>query len=140
MALLEWKDEYAIGIASVDFEHRELIKFINRIHDHLAEGDGDYATIDFLGELYAMISAHFALEEQTMRNHGYDGYAEHKEDHERLLDDIRDIMDDCNSDAGIAHDALAARLGSWFEVHFHGMDARLHKHLTMAGGSIKLEP
>ena len=67
MALLEWKDEYAIGIASVDFEHRELIKFINRIHDHLAEGDGDYATIDFLGELYAMISAHFALEEQTMR-------------------------------------------------------------------------
>ena len=134
MALLEWKDEYAIGIASVDFEHRELIKFINRMHDHLAEGAGEYTIADFFGELYAMISAHFALEEQTMRNHGYDRYAEHKEDHERLLDDIRDIMDDCNSDADFARDALAARLGSWFEVHFHGLDARLHKHLTRAAG------
>ena len=68
MALLEWKDEFAIGIASVDFEHRELINFINRMHDHLAEGAGEYTIADFFGELYAMISAHFALEEQTMRN------------------------------------------------------------------------
>lgn len=137
MALLEWKDEYAVGIASVDFEHRELIGFINRMHDHLAEGEGDYATADFLGELYAMISAHFALEEQTMRGRGYDRHAEHKEDHERLLDDIRDMMDDCDSDADFDRDALALRLGSWFGMHFHGMDARLHKHMTMTGGSIK---
>jgi hemerythrin len=131
MALLEWKEEFSIGIASVDFEHRELIGFINQLHEHLTTGDSEFAVADFLGELCSMISAHFALEEQTMRRLNYDRLAEHKDDHEFLLDDIRNMMDDCNSDA------LAARLGSWFEVHFHGMDARLHKHLTMAGRSIK---
>jgi hemerythrin len=39
-------------------------------------------------------SAHFALEERFMREHGYDQLALHKADHERLLDEIREIMDD----------------------------------------------
>lgn len=130
MALLEWKEEFSVGIASVDFEHRQLIGFINQIYENLKKDDGEYAVADFLGELCSMISAHFALEEQTMRRLNYDRFAEHKDDHERLLDDIRDIMDDCDSDTGFTRDALSARLGSWFEVHFHGMDARLHKYLT----------
>lgn len=129
MALLEWKDEYAIGIASVDYEHRELIQYINRLHNHLTEGDGEISPAAFLGELHSMISAHFALEEQTMRKHRYDGYADHKADHEHLLDDIRDIMDECDENANVSLDKLGARLGSWFGNHFQGLDAQLHKHL-----------
>jgi len=54
----------------------------------------DAAVMDFLGELYARIAAHFALKEKIMRDNGYDEYHDHKADHERLLDDIRDLMDD----------------------------------------------
>lgn len=129
MALLEWRDEFSIGIASVDFEHRELIEFINKMHEHLEQGDSEFTAADFLGELYSMISAHFALEEQTMRQHGYDQFAEHKDDHERLLEEIRDFMDGCEADVAFDDKDLGSRLNIWFSGHFNDMDSRLHHRL-----------
>ena len=35
MALLHWKDKYSVGIPAVDYEHKELIDLINRLHDEL---------------------------------------------------------------------------------------------------------
>ena len=84
---------------------------------------------DFLGEIYTRISAHFALEEKIMRARKYDQYADHKADHERLLDEIREIMDDYE-DKRIYQDAiLADRLRHWFGDHFRTKDARLHRFL-----------
>ena len=127
MALLEWKEEFSIGIASVDFEHRELIGFINQLHEHLTTGDSEFSVADFLGELCSMISAHFALEEKLMRELGYDEYEDHKVDHEHLLDEIRDIMDEYEGRVGLDEKAFGARLGAWFTEHFRTKDARFHR-------------
>ena len=94
MALIEWRQEFCTGIAGVDYEHEALIRQINSVYE-LIEDQADRAlVIDSLDEIYGSISAHFALEEQMMRRHGYDHYQEHKADHERLLDEIRDITDE----------------------------------------------
>ncbi len=94
MALIEWRKEYCTGFEDVDFEHEALIRQINAVYE-LVEDRADKAlVIDSLGEIYGSISAHFALEEQMMVRHQYDHYQQHKADHERLLDDIRDITDE----------------------------------------------
>lgn len=126
MALLDWRQEYAVGVASVDHEHQELIKLINELHAALGRSDSPQAIPDFLGEVYAQIAAHFALEERIMREHGYDQYRDHKADHERLLDEIRDIMDDYELRGAFDDATLAARLRDWFGEHFRTKDARLH--------------
>lgn len=127
MALLQWKERYSVGIDAVDHEHRQLIDLINRLHDKLNERAGEAAVSAFLGDLFAGISAHFALEERFMREHGYDQLRQHKNDHERLLDDIRDIMDEYEDDATTVSSELAARLEAWFSRHFETHDARLHR-------------
>lgn len=129
MALLEWKPEYSVGIDAIDHEHRELIELINRLHGRLLPGAKDAAAESFFGDLLRSISAHFALEEKFMREHRYDEHRQHKDDHERLLDEIRDIMDDFASDDATAHDELARRLDTWFTRHFETHDARLHRAL-----------
>ena len=129
MAIVEWRDDFRIGIASVDHEHQTLIQLINDLHAQSQGGDRE-AVLDFLGEVNAKISAHFALEEKIMRERGYDEYADHKADHERLLDGIRDIMDDYESGAYPDYgDALSIHLRDWFTQHFKTKDARLHKML-----------
>lgn len=128
MALLKWKDRYSVGIEAVDHEHKELIDLINRLYDALAQDASAAAIESFFGDLFKGISAHFALEERFMRERRYDQMTAHKNDHERLLDEIRDIMDDC-ADAPQATSALAARLEAWFARHFETHDARLHKAL-----------
>lgn len=127
MALLEWRKDFETGIDDVDHEHRELVDLINRLHDELG-GDAPAATVSaFLGEVFARISAHFALEESIMRKHSYDQYEDHKSDHEKLLDDIRDIMDDFEAGKYVAYDeALANAVRDWFVNHFKTRDARLH--------------
>ena len=130
MALIEWKDDFKIGIASVDHEHETMIALLNDLHAKLQAGAEKDAVALFLGEVFAKISAHFALEEREMRERGYDQFADHKADHERLLDEIRDIMDRHEADPSFDFEAeLAGQLRDWFGVHFQTKDARLHKTL-----------
>ena len=88
--LIQWRESFALGVASVDHEHRELIELINELHAAMQVPDSDIEVHEFLGELLAQTSAHFALEEKLMREHGYGRYPQHKADHERLLDEIRE--------------------------------------------------
>lgn len=131
MTLLEWRDEYRIGIAEVDHEHQGLICLINDVHAALGADRSSARIEEFLGEIYARISAHFALEEKDMRAHRYPEFAQHKADHERLLDEIRDIMDE-HSESGVLDDhAFSNRLAAWFGNHFKTYDARLHSFLRV---------
>jgi len=131
MPLLEWRDEFKTGNPSVDHEHRELIELINELHEKLRETSRNSDEIsDFLGEIYARISAHFALEERLMREKAYVDYPEHKADHDRLLNDIGDIMDDYDSGSfDNLEKTLAKRLQNWFTTHFSTLDVKLHSLL-----------
>ena len=68
-----------------------------------------------------------------MRREGYDEYADHNGDHERLLDQIRDLMEAQEADTfAEVRDEFAARLEAWFVDRFRAQDARLHGRLTGA--------
>ncbi len=129
MALIEWKDEFSVGVPDVDYKHQKLIALINDLNEAMSSDNSEVTVMDFLGEIYAHVSAHFALEEKIMRERKYDHYAEHKADHEALLDELRDIMDDYEENAYFSDDTFANAVGSWFPDHFKSRDARLHKHL-----------
>jgi hemerythrin len=131
MAGLEWRAEFATGVADVDHEHRDLIAWIDRTLAAAAAGPRA-AVADHLGEIFARISAHFALEERVMSARSYDQLAEHKRDHETLLEDIREIMDAYEQGDRTLEERFAERLSDWFGVHFRTHDARFHHALPPA--------
>ena len=126
MSLIEWRKEFETGIPDIDHEHRELVELINSLHAHMATGADHSRAAAFLGEVFARIAAHFALEESIMRKHAYDEYEAHKAEHEQLLDEIRDIMDGATT--GYAT-SLSSVVRDWFVNHFKSKDARLHRKL-----------
>ena len=125
--LLAWKPEYSLGIPAVDHEHQELFGLINELHASLFDPATGTTVADFLGELFTKVSSHFALEERLMRDGRYAGYPDHKSDHERLLDEVRDLMDDYEDGRYVDLDRFAVELEGWFSVHFSTHDAALHK-------------
>ncbi len=130
MALIEWRDEFNTGVSEVDHEHKEIVALINELHEAMGEDASQDEIGRFLGDVFAKISSHFALEETVMRKHNYDEYEDHKNDHEKLLDDLRDIMDDAEEGVGKNYKAaLAESVRDWFVNHFKTKDARLHKKL-----------
>ena len=128
MSLLKWRDAYRIGIVEVDHEHQQLIAQINALLETSRDGSAT-AVANALGELHAQIAAHFALEEKLMRSQQYSGYAAHREDHEQLLDELRDVMDRHELIGRYRAAALAERLVPWFTKHFSTHDARWHASL-----------
>ena len=126
MGLLHWERRYSVGIEGVDHEHRELVDLINRLYEEARVLGSKVAVLGFFGDLFKAISAHFALEERIMRERGYDQLTQHKNDHERLLDEIRDIMEDYEVTDLLDEQLLSQRLDAWFSRHFETHDARLH--------------
>lgn len=129
MSLLQWRDEYSVGVPSVDHEHQELIATINRLHDAMRTSADHDRVVDALCDIFAQISAHFALEEKIMRDAHYSAYPEHKLDHETLLDELRDIMDSVDEQGRYDEGELSQDLDRWFSDHFRTHDAKLHRLL-----------
>ena len=129
MSLIEWKPEFSVGNAVVDHEHRELIDLINSVHAGIRDGENRDRIAVGLGEIYAQIAAHFALEEKIMRDAGYPDFRPHKQDHESLLDQLADIIDSVEIGNALDEHGLASRLNRWFTEHFRTHDAKLHRQL-----------
>ncbi len=129
MSLLHWKPEYSVGIPSVDDEHRAMIDMINGVYEGLGDAPDLPEIEKCLEDIFTAISLHFALEERVMRDNAYSEYDEHKEDHEDLLDEIRDLMDEFIADQDAGAQNLEKHLSGWFSRHFSTFDARLHGKL-----------
>ncbi len=130
MTLLDWQANFAIGIDEVDHEHRELIDLINSLHAALGEERAGERVEAFLGEIFADISAHFALEERVMRERRYDAFAD-AQGRPRATARPAARHDGRAGRRGWLDDArFGAQLAEWFAGHFRTHDARLHRHLV----------
>lgn len=130
MTLLEWRDDFKTGLPSIDYEHRKLIALINDLHAQAVSNSGKETVEDGLADIHASISAHFALEEEIMRNLAYELYDIHKAEHDLLLDDIREIMEKVHGDQDFDYrSSLQDCLRDWFAGHFRGADSRLHRQI-----------
>lgn len=126
MPEIVWRDAFSVGDPAVDHEHRELIELVNAAARGLRAGAPPAEVEAAFGDLLRAISGHFAHEEKQMRRADYPAFAEHKADHERLLDELRDIMDDSTAAPEAVDARLVSALEAWFQNHFATHDARLH--------------
>ena len=127
MALIEWKSEFSLGVPQVDTEHRELIDLINRLHRVVQSREHDATIVDFLEELYASAAKHFAHEELMMQARGYTAYEEHHADHQRLLNEVTEMMFEHQDGVLDNVEVMTKRLYDWFCIHFKTHDAPLHR-------------
>ncbi|MBI1731998.1 MAG: hemerythrin family protein [Gammaproteobacteria bacterium] len=130
---LDWQERYALGIPAVDDAHLKLIRMINHLVICIVEGTDRASISASLGDILSATSAHFALEEKIMRDSHYDRYFEHKADHDRLLDQLRDMMDDYGVHGRLEPAQLVRVLDEWFSEHIRSHDARLHRLVELPG-------
>ncbi len=129
MAPIAWRPEFSVGDPAVDHEHRELVDLVNTAAGAILDGHPDADVDRCMGDLHRAISAHFAHEEHQMSRAEYDQYPQHKADHERLLDQLRDIMDGADGLSAATAERITAVLEAWFTDHFRIHDSRLHHKL-----------
>ena len=124
--LLKWDDSFLIGIDELDHEHKVLIDDINRLHEELARHDEKSEIERCLGDIYARMQAHFALEEHLMKERGYEFFDEHKREHEALLNSYTEDMVQFLNDTGVsASTSIEDSLKHWIVDHILTSDKKM---------------
>lgn len=130
MAKIEWREDFSVGNAAIDREHKHLIKEINDLYELLLQSTDTLKIETLLSDIQADISAHFAFEELLMSEAGFAEYEDHKKDHETLLDQINDMVFSFSEDPETGRQLLKDQMSDWFARHFVTFDARLHSQLA----------
>ena len=124
--LFKWDDSFLIGIEELDYEHKLLIDDINKLHKELSRHDEKSEIEECLGDIYARMQAHFALEEHVMKEHGYKFFDEHKREHEGLLDSYTEYMVQFLNDTGVSSsNPIEDNLKHWVIEHIVASDKKM---------------
>jgi hemerythrin len=126
MALVEWREEFRIGHPSLDFEHKDLLEHISELYDQCQSRLDPEHVENCMGKVHARLSAHFALEEELMREWKNPHYEDHKEVHEEFLDEVLETMAHVGPE--IDEEVIrtfARRLRDWLVDHITTYDRKL---------------
>lgn len=125
---IPWKESFRSGFPSIDDQHRQLISLINELLERLAENCPVEDMRYYLSGIHELIGFHFKNEEEIMDECQYAGYARHKADHDRLLQEIGDIKRTLAERSDSAEKvALARAIEDWFSIHFRTYDNAFHQ-------------
>jgi len=126
MALV-WTEEMRTGSVEIDFQHRELIRQVESLHEAMRQGRGreEFArTLDFMAQYMAR---HFAAEEALMERVQCPAAEENKQAHRQLaqrLAQIRSRVDQEGVKTGTVLDVYQ-ELSRWLANHICKVDAQL---------------
>ncbi len=86
-----WTDNYLVNIHRIDDQHKALFATAGKLYTLLLEHE-DLTEIDTIfSSLVRQTLVHFQAEEALMQTHGYPEYPHHKELHDILIQQLKDI-------------------------------------------------
>ncbi len=116
---ITWKDYYSVNDPSLDAEHKQIIECINDLYSALQSPNSAVVTKRVLDTLVGYTHAHFAHEEQRLREGGFPTLEAHKALHDKMRQ--RTIGLRMNLNLVTARDALVF-LKDWWVEHIQSED------------------
>jgi len=96
--MIQWSEEYRLGLKDIDEQHRNLFAVANKAYDLLKNElrtDKYDQIMEILDELREYTVTHFSQEEQYMASIGYPKLLSHKVQHSDFIEKISNV--DLNS-------------------------------------------
>lgn len=83
MSRLQWSDDYSVGDAEIDQQHKALFNLIDRLEDH----DMDETALSItLEKLECYVQEHFLAEEEILKSCHYPQFDAHLRQHDEFRD------------------------------------------------------
>jgi len=117
-----WKDEYSVGIESLDNDHRKLLNLINKLQTAVHYQTGDIFEKEALDEVIAYTKYHFEREEKLMEEAAYPDLEEHKKTHQAMIAKVDGFVKDYEIKGHEVLEDVASYLKDWLVGHINGTD------------------
>ena len=123
---MPWTDALAIGIPEIDQQHQELFLRLERLLRGIVGGEREEAgrLLEFLGDY---VVSHFGAEERWMVTSGYPGYAAHKAEHDRFMQDYLRMQVEFDEQGPTVLMGMRVNnwVADWLRRHITGSDFEL---------------
>ena len=129
--LIDWSDEYSIGIPRIDAQHKFFFEAVHRLHKECLAAEGEHVVLETLVVLENYVVGHFRAEEAFMRQHEYPRIEEHTKLHAEFLERYLELIGEFKESGPSQH--LAERMGEmvqgWLVEHIAEADRAYAKHV-----------
>jgi hemerythrin-like metal-binding protein len=132
MPLIEWTDEYSVGLEIFDAEHKKLVAIINRLHDSFSGGMDHSVTDAALDELVEYTILHFSHEESFFDDWAYPDQAAHRVAHQELREQVDAYRASAKGSIEMALE-LITFLRYWLLGHILSEDKKFCRYLREKG-------
>jgi hemerythrin-like metal-binding protein len=122
MAFFDWKDEYSVGIALIDKQHRKVIELIDELFESIRDSRGDLIIRAVLDDLLDYSHYHFGLEEELFEKYGYENLATHVREHEHFTAKVGGLMVGASMNKECVPFETMDYLRDWFANHIQRED------------------
>ncbi|MBC7906235.1 MAG: hypothetical protein H7Y60_05745 [Rhodospirillaceae bacterium] len=115
--LVHWHEDFEVGHAQSDGEHRHVVDLLNELDLCLASGAVAAVVDRALGRLVAAVEMHFRHEEIESID------AVHQAEHDELLGRVLQLHDDWRAGVRMLDRQILINLARWWLTHVRAHDA-----------------
>ena len=130
---LEWKNEYNVGIDSIDQQHRRLVSLINQLQTAVNYSTGEEFEREALDQLVDYTKTHFTYEEGLMEQNDYPDFESHRAQHKHMIQKVEAVLAEYEKDKDTAMNNALNYLSEWLINHINGTDKEYSSYLIGKG-------
>jgi len=128
-----WRDEFRVGVSTIDTHHKRLFEIANSILESLSFGTDAAAQENAFSSLADYTHYHFSAEEAFMAQYHYPLSREHEDQHEKLTDIVADVIMKRRQGIVITAEVIKTFLENWLVRHILMDDKRMGDFLNTKG-------
>ncbi|GAB6190793.1 bacteriohemerythrin [Desulfocastanea catecholica] len=117
MEIINWKNEFSVGVKEMDEQHKKLLAMINRLIEEQHTLTDPRTIADLLTEMTDYAQVHFRAEEFLMAEYGYEQKSAQEKQHQGFIDKTISFYSATDIGPNVLSVALLDYLGSWLVGH-----------------------
>ncbi|HAX52390.1 bacteriohemerythrin [Muricomes intestini] len=129
------------GNETIDSQHKELFDKINKLLDSCENGNDKLTAVKMLDYLADYTDFHFSAEEKLQEDIEYPGIKEHKKEHEKLRNVVKELYEMLEEEEGPSNafvEQVNKNVIEWLYGHIKSFDRSVAEYKFIAVNSERL--
>jgi len=131
--MFQWDEKYSVGVQSIDNQHKEIFRILNKLLEAMKMGHGSDVTTQIILELDRYAVIHFQKEEFFFQRFNYQGSIEHIAEHQNFIKKVDILKPDLKSGKMTVSFELLNFLKDWIEHHILVIDKQYSECFRLNG-------
>jgi len=124
MELIAWSENHSVKVQEIDDQHKKLIETVNKLYEHMKKGKGGQVLEETIDGLVEYTKYHFETEEKYMLEFKFDGYEDHKKEHDEFSEKVNDYYAKHKSGEKLLTSDICVFIFNWIKNHMEVVDSQ----------------